>query len=167
MALTPGTDPYALSFTFRDNNGNTSNSGLYLPNTLDVADIGVAAGLLRGPMLALTNATLLGANLTLALVEDAPTVAPPESEVERKLVLVFRTASRRQRVRIEIPSPIFALEAEGTDQVSLANPLVAAFADVVINGAFGPANGARSISNGDVISLERAYIAHRNRSAAN
>ena len=163
MALTLGNDPFAASFTFQDNNGNVSQTGLYLPNSLSIAEVQSGVTLLRGPLLALTNATLLGANTTVAFLEDAPVAAPPESEVERKLVMVFRTTNRRQRARIEVPSPIFGLEQPGTDQVALDNPLVAAFATAVISGAFGAENGARTISGGDIVSLERAYIAHRTR----
>lgn len=163
MALTLGNDPFAVSFSFEDNNGNRSQAGLYLPNTLSLAEVQGAVTLLRGPLLALTNATLVGANSTIAFLEDAPVAAPPESEVERKLVLVFRTTNRRQRARIEVPSPIFGLEQPGTDQVALDNPLVVAFATAVISGAFGAENGARTISGGDLVSLESAYIAHRNR----
>lgn len=163
MALVGTTDPVSVSFSFADNNGNKSQTGLYLPAgiTRDALETGVNA--LRDVLLPVTNATLLGASAGLVFTEDAPVVAPPESEVERKLVLIFRTSNTRQRVRVEVPSPVFGLEQPGTDAVSLTNPLVAALGTYIINGAFGPFNGAQSISGGDIISLERAYIAHRSR----
>lgn len=164
MALVNTGDPIGLSFSFRDNNGNNASTSLYLPPAITVGFINDAITLIRDPLAALTNARLVGANANIIYTEDAPAVAPPESEVERKLVLIFGTGNRRQKVRVEVPSPVFGLESEGTDQVALDNPLVAALATAIINGAFGPGNGFRSISNGDITVLERAYIAHRNRS---
>lgn len=163
MALVNTGDPIGLSFAFRDNNGNNSSTSLYLPPALSVGFINDAITLVRDPMVALTNATLLGANANIVYTEDTPIGAPPESEVERKLVLIFATTNRRQKVRVEVPSPVFGLEEPGTDAVSLTNPLVAAFGTAIIGGSFGPGNGFRSVSNGDIIALERAYIAHRTR----
>lgn len=163
MALTRGTDPTALSFAFTDNNGLRASAGFYLPATADVAAIDTFVTATRAPLLALTNARLEGANASFIYVEDAAGSLPPESEVERKLVLVFRTTNRRQRVKIEVPSPIFALERPGTNQVALDDPLIVAFAQQIIAGAIGPANGAVTVSGGDIIDLESAYIRHRGR----
>lgn len=163
MALVSASDPISVSFSFADNNGNTSQTGLYLPAALTRAELDGALTLLRGPILDVTNATLVGANANVVYVENAPVVAPPESEVERKLVLIFRTTNRRQRARVEIPSPIFGLEEPGTDEVSLTNPLIAALGAAIISGAFGAENGARNIAGFDLVSMEKAYIAHRSR----
>lgn len=165
MALTRGSDPTALSFSFSDNNGLRASAGLYLPAAATVGDIDTFVTATRAPLLALTNARLLGANASFIYVEDVLGAVPPESEVERKLVLVFRTTNRRQRVKIEVPSPIFALERPGTNQVALDDPLVVAFAAQIIAGAIGPNNGAVTVSGGDITQLESAYIRHRGRPA--
>lgn len=163
MALVREGEPVPISFAFRDNNRKTASSGLYLPSEIVTGGIDAFAGLFRDAVLPLTNAQLLGASATYVYAEDVVTLAPPESEVERKLVLVFGTAKRRQKVSIEIPSPVFALESPNTDEVDIANPLVAAFADVMINGAVGPLNGPVTISGEPITTIQRAYISHRYR----
>lgn len=164
MALVRGTDPTALSFAFVDNNLLRASAGFYVPATASVGEIDTFVTATRAPLLALTNAQLVGANAAFVYTEDAPvTPIVPESEVERKLVLTFRTGNRRQRVKIEIPSPIFALERPGTNNVPLDDPLIVAFAAQIIAGAIGPANGAVSVSGGDIVALESAVIRHRNR----
>jgi hypothetical protein len=165
MALVRTLDPTALSFLFSDNNGNRASAGLYLPSAADAGDVDAFVTATRGPLLALTDARLDGANANFVYVEDAPIAAPASSEVERKLVLIFRTANRRQRVKVEVPSPIFGLEQPGTDAVSLTDPLVVALANQIISGPIGANNGAVTVNGGDIIALERAYISHRNRRA--
>lgn len=163
MALVAGTDPLSLSFTFIDNNSSRATTSLYLPVGTTIDGINDAVALFRDPLVALTNARLVGASATITYTEDAPVPATPESEVERKLVLIFNTTSRRQKVRVEVPSPVFDIETLGTNAVNVAEPRVLALVQAITQGAIGPNNGARSIANLDITSLSRAYIAHRSR----
>lgn len=163
MALEQGTDPIAVSLALRDNNANIAQMGFYTPNALTIAQIIARANAVRDAVVPLSNASLYGGSITIPLVETAPTAATPESEVERKLILVSRTASARQKPRFEIPSPVFSIEQVNTDEVSLANTLVAALTGVLDAGLLGPGNGAVAVSGLDIIGFARAYVAHRYR----
>lgn len=163
MALDRGSVPIPFSWTVRDNNRKLATSGVLLPPAL--AGLGVdnwAAGT-RAAFLALTNAQLVGASSTLNWTEDAPVAAPPESEVERKLVMVFQSNVRGDFARIEIPSPVFSIETANTDNVDVTNPLVAAFAEAIIDGGVGFENGAVTIRGNQITQIVRAYISHRYR----
>jgi hypothetical protein len=115
-------------------------------------------------LLALSNAQLRGATLTYGFSEDAPvTPIPPESEIERKLVLIFDVAGGRGAVVQEIPSPVFTIETANTNEVDITNALVAAYAAQVVNGPIGVGNGAVNQYGMQITALRRAYIAHRRR----
>lgn len=163
MALVNTLSP-SLSFSLVDNNRNPATVGLYLPIGTPLADAATFATATRAPLLALTNAQLRGANLGYTFAEDAPVVAPPESEVERKLVLVFEVAGGRGVVTQEIPSPVFSIETANTDEVDIANALVAAYAAQIVNGPIGANNGAVNQYGLQITALRRAYISHRYRS---
>lgn len=163
MALVQGTDPIAASLTFRDNNANTAQMGFYLPNALTLITMIERLNDIRDAAAPLSNASLIGGSITIPLTEDAIVAATPESEVERKLVLIGATSSKRQKPRFFLPSPVFSIEQVNTDEVSLVNPLVDALATVLEAGALLPGNGAVSINGLDILSFTRAYIAHYNR----
>lgn len=163
MALERDASPVPFSWLFRDNNYKDASVGLYLPAGIVTGGIDTWAAGTRAELLALTNARLIGANASYVYNETVETVAPPEAEVERKLVLVFGTALRGVNVSMEIPSPVFGLESPNTDEVSIDNPLVSAFAAAVINGALGPGNGPVSRTGIPIESIERAYFSHRYR----
>lgn len=165
MALTNTLAP-AMSFSLIDNNRNPSSVGLYLPVATPMADSVTFATATRAPLLALTNAQLRGASYAYTLAEDAPvTPIPPESEVERKLVLVFEVAGGRGVVTQEIPSPVFSIETANTDEVDINNALVAAYAAQIVNGPIGANNGAVNQYGLQITALRRAYISHRKRSS--
>lgn len=160
MALTQGTDPISVSLTLRDNNANQAQFGFYTPNALTLAQIVARAQAVRDALEPLTNASIVGASISVPLVEDDPNIATPESEVERKLVLIGRTSSARQKPRFFVPSPVFSIEQVNTDEVSLQNPLVAALVSALASGILGPGNGAVAVSGLDVEAFTRAYIKH-------
>lgn len=162
MALTNTLAP-GLSFSLRDNNRKPSSVGLYLPVGTGSADGATFATATRGPLLALTNARLLGANLGYTFAEDAPAVAPPESEVERKLVMVFEVDGGRGVVTQEIPSPVFSIESPNTNEVDITNALIAAYAAQIVSGPIGANNGAVNQYGLQITALRRAFIAHRYR----
>jgi len=162
MALTNTLAP-GLSFSLVDNNRQPSSIGLYLPVGTPLADGATFATATRGPLLALTNARLKGANLGYTFAEDAPVVAPPESEVERKLVLVFEVEGGRGVVVQEVPSPVFSIETANTNEVDIANALVAAYAAQIVSGPIGINNGAVNQYGLQITALRRAYVSHRHR----
>lgn len=159
MALTNTLAPQ-LTFSTQDNNRRPGLTGLYLPVGTTVADATTFATAARGPFLALTQNKLLGVPITYTLREDAPVAAPKSSESERKLVLVFDIDGGRGQVIQYIPSPVFDIETDNTDEVNVADPLVAAYATVIVSGAIGPNNGAVNQYGTQITGLRRAYIAH-------
>lgn len=160
MALFSGISP-TLTLNFRDNNNKVSSMLFYLPAAVDTIAEAVAAGnALRNAIAPLTNAALDGGSVSFPLGEDAPGVAIPESEVERKLFLPFRGANRRQTYVTSIPSSVFTIETAGTDVVDQANPLVAAaIAAIIAQGVTNRGEALLMLSN-------YPYVDHRNRAAS-
>lgn len=166
MALEPST-VVSSNYGFIDNNRKVSTTGLFLPNGLTLAQYDAYVLALGQAMGALSNAGLQVATYNRSYFDAVidPTALPNESEVERKLVLIFGTDNRYVEVTMEIPSPVFTIEADNTDEVSIADPLVAALADLVINGPVGIENGVVAAAGLQVTFLKRAYIRHRSRRA--
>lgn len=162
MALVNTLAP-SLSFSLVDNNRQPATVGLYLPVGSVLADVTTFATAARDDLLALTNAQLRGATVGYTLNEDAPVAAPPESEVERKLVLIFEVDGGRGIVRQEIPSPVFSIETPNTDEVDITNPLIAAYATQIVSGPIGVNNGAVNQYGTQITALRRAFISHRYR----
>lgn len=160
MALIQGDDPIQVSMTLVDNNANDAQFSFFTPNALTLAQIVTRANAVRDALVPLTNASLTGASISIPLVEDAPVAAVPESEVERKLILIGRTASKRQKPRYFVPSPVFSIEQVNTDEVSLQNALVLALVNVLSTGILGPGNGAVAVSGIDLLGFTRAYVKH-------
>lgn len=163
MALEQGTDPIAVSLTLVDNNANTAQFGFFTPNALTLAQIVTRANAVRDALVPLTNASVTGASISIPLVETVPAVPLAESEVERKLILIGRTSSKRQKPRFFVPSPVFSIEQVNTDEVSLENALVEALVNVLGTGVLGPGNGAVAVSGLDILGFTRAYVKHISR----
>lgn len=163
MALTQGSDPIACSLTFRDNNAEIAQFGFYTPNALALVDIVQRVQDVATAAQAVSNASIIGGSISIPLVEETPAAPVAESEVERKLLLFGETESRRQKVNYFLPSPLFTIESAGTNDVSTANPLVAALIDVLTQGRLLPGNGAVSVSGLDVLRIVRATIRHYGR----
>jgi hypothetical protein len=161
MALINTDTPVIVTLSTVDNNRRPGLTSYSLPFGITQAGVQASLDLIRAPFLALTENRLLGASASYAFREDSVQDAPPKSsESERKLVLVFDVDNGRGIVTQEIPSPVFTIETDSTDEVNLADPLVAAYADVIINGAFGPLNGAVNQYSLQITSLRRAFIRH-------
>lgn len=161
MAIVNTATPPTVTLSTVDNNRRPASTGIYLPSGITLAGIQAYLDLVRGPYLALTQNRLLGATASFSYREDAPiAVIPPSAESERKLVLVFDVDNGRGVVVQEIPAPVFTIETDGTDEVNPADPLVAAYADVVIDGAFGPLNGAVNQYDIGITGLRRAFVRH-------
>lgn len=161
MALINTGSPPTLTLGTVDNNRRPASTGMYLPSGVTLAGAATFAGLVRDPFLALTQNRLLGASLAFPFREDAPiAVIPNSAESERKLVIVFDVDNGRGVVVQEIPSPVFDIETSGTDEVDPSNPLVAAYTDVILNGALGPLNGAVNQYDLQITGVRRAFIRH-------
>lgn len=154
------------SFSFEDNNDEIASTGLWLPAVPAFADVEARFAALSAVLTPLSNARLKQAFYSRLAREVPELAAPvPESEVERKLELVFGTANPRVTFTQEIPSPVFSLETRGTNNVDPANPLLAAYVDEVLTGVFGPANGAVTYFGQQLNKLISARIVHRTRRA--
>lgn len=161
MALVNTTMPPTLTLGSVDNNRRPASTGMYLPSGVTLAGAATFAGLVRDPYLALTQNRLLGASLAFGFREDAPiAVIPKSSESERKLVLIFDVDNGRGTVVQEIPSPVFDIEVDGNDEVDPAQPLVAAYTTVILNGALGPLNGVVNQYDLQLTGVKRAFIRH-------
>jgi hypothetical protein len=137
---------------------------MHLPVATPMAEAVAFATASRGPLLALTSARLNGANISYILAEDAGVIAPPESDVARKLVLVFDVLGGRGVVVQEIPSPVFTIETRNTSEIDIANALVAAYATQIVSGPLGANNGAVNQYGMQITGLRRAFITDRTRS---
>jgi hypothetical protein len=161
MALINTDTPVQVTLSTVDNNRRNSSTSYYLPTGITQAGVQTSLDLIRGPFLALTQNRLLGASAAYAFREDAPIgVIPASAESERKLVLIFDVDNGRGVVVQEIPSPVFTIETDNTDEVDPADPLVAAYADVIVDGAFGPLNGATNQYSLQITGLRRAFVRH-------
>lgn len=164
MALSSVNQPLGVSISSVDNNRQAASTSLWLPpdSLLADADTWISQA---GPLYqALTLNRMTRASLLRRYVESAPlAVITPAAESERKLVLVFDVGAGQGTVVQEVPSPVFDIETDGTDEVDPADPLVAAWVNHVVNGAIGPANGAVNQYNIGITGLVRAYVAHRGR----
>lgn len=92
-----------LVFTFADNNGKESTVGFWLPDTLPLSDVGVAANVLRSAMLPVTSARLLRAEYVYEFRYPDPNPAAPESDLRRRMLFFFTNESYRRS--ISVPSP--------------------------------------------------------------
>jgi hypothetical protein len=157
------TQVWSAFFSFRDNNNNTAGCGVDYPGDLTEAEVTLAATSLATDLQAASNAALEVMVLTRRLINDAPPVPTPESEVERKLRFNLGTALRRNVSSIEVPSPVFTIEQAGTDAVDPANALVAALISELTAGILLPGNGPITYYGEDITRAEAPVIVHRTR----
>lgn len=162
MAVT-ARDRWDVTFTFRDNNGNSATTGVYYPGALTDAEVATAAGLLYAALATVTNANLEGYVISRQYVENAIGTAPPESEVERKLYLALGTADDRAAASMQIPSPTFQLEQDGTDVPLLGSVAFAALRTLLTNGGLGGGNGVADKRGEDITRVTKAVVRHRGR----
>lgn len=157
---------WVVSFLFEDNNGKVSSTSLAVAGAALFAEVEATADGLAVAMEAISNARLKQYSISKRYDNDVVTIAPPESEVERKLKIPFGTAQFPDVTSLEIPSPVFTIEISGTDIVDAANPLVAAVIDEVITGAAGPGNGWATYYGADLTRAGTPFMMHRNRKKA-
>lgn len=159
MAFVPNV--WTAWFSFRDNNDRISGTGVDYAGDLTELEVTTAATALAADLQAVSNASLEAMVLTRRLVNDAPPVPAPESEVERKLRFELGTALRRNVSSVEVPSPVFTIEQVGTDAVDPANPLVAALISELTSGLLLPGNGPITYYGADITRADSPRIKHR------
>lgn len=164
MAIIPA--PFwRVTFVFGDNNGKTAACGVAYPASLAYADVATSAGNLAADLDAISDAVLLNYQISTQFVEDAPAAAPATSEVERKLLIPLGTSLTPNATSIEVPSPVFGIEVNGTDVVDSTNPLVDALLDELTRGLLTPGNGPVTYYGADITRAGTPTIVHRTRRA--
>ena len=156
---------WALTFTLRDNNRDTAPVSVRLKPTDTLAEAEAMAAALAAELINLSNAAVITYSLTRVYKNDTIVAPPPESEVARKLVLMWSDADESQRSRMEIPSPKFAVEVDGTNVVPTNSAALAALVTVVTNGPAGSGNGPITNAGTDITKLLSAGIGHRQQSS--
>ena len=159
--------PLQASFTLTDNNGKSSFMSFWLPNALTTGEASTYVAALEQAIIGLSDARVERATIALTFTQSADYtyIAPPSSEVERKLAIRFLDATGFYGFKSEVPSPRFTLEVDGTNNVSLTNVAIVTFANEMIGGPIGPGNGAQTYGGRDLTRLESAVVIHRNRKA--
>lgn len=156
-------DNWNVTYTFRDNNGKNGFTSVYFAGALTDAEILLAAGNLATELQDASNAVLTGYTITRVVVQDAPAVPPAESEVERKLRIQLHAGAIRNATSLEVPSPIFGFEIEGTDVVNPAAPAWISLRDMLLQGTLGAENGVTTSRGEPITAAEVPVIIHRNR----
>lgn len=143
-----------MTISLLDNNGKQGSMSINFPTTAGPATVITAVSTVVPLVAAVTQASITGATASFSFFEDTPTTPGPEAEVERRLMLLGKTANGVP-VRFSVPSPSFALENAGTDVVNIAGP-VEALRDWLVANAAGSGGSA-------IAALDRAYVVHRYR----
>lgn len=154
---------WMVSFIFRDNNDNFATVSAQLPATLTAAQVETFAAGLSIELQARSSAALASWNMFKVFANDAPPTPAAESEVERKLVLMWSSADGRDLAKMEIPSPVFTLEVDGTDVIPTSAAGLAPLVAIMTNGGAGGGNGPVTSSRTDITKLKNAAISHRYR----
>jgi hypothetical protein len=162
MAFVPYPN-FHLGYSFRDNNGQVSSTGLMLPGSLAFADANTFAAAVAIQLQALSDAYLTGYFIQYGGTNDAADPLTDSSEVERKLSLTFDAGTYKNAYKMEIPSPIFAIEQPRTDVADVTNTALATFIASMLNGPGGAGNGPRTYYGQDLTALARAVVMHRAR----
>lgn len=154
---------WRVSYKFRDNNGKTANMAVTYPGALTQAEVTTQATGLATNVTAVTDAAIDQLTISRVLEEDAPATPPATSEVERKLLINLDAGQFRNAASVEVPSPRFTLEQDGTDVPITASGAVASLLSLLSNGGLG---GANSITDNRGNSITRAHspiVRHRTR----
>jgi hypothetical protein len=152
-----------VTYTLRDNNDNYSSVGCALPGALTLAQAETFAAGLAVELQTRSSAALVAYGLNRLYANDAPITPTAESEVERKLVLMWSSADGRDLAKMEIPSPVFTMEVDGTDIIPTSSAALAPLIAIMTNGGAGGGNGPITAARTDITKLKNAAISHRYR----
>lgn len=154
---------WQVSFGFIDNNENVARVSTRLPGDLTAAEVDTRVTALGAALQAVSDARLFTADASISYLEDAPVAITPTSEVERKLRIPLGTADFPNATEVEVPSPIFTLEINGTDVVDPANAALVTLIGLLTQGSVGPGNGSVTYYGADITQAGQPVIVHRNR----
>lgn len=146
-------DPYWTAMvSFQDRDKNKSGFSFYLPSTLLYADAAAAATFIAQAADPISSGVLYSLSLTQTLYDAVAfaTIAPEDSDVERKGVFQFATAQRGIKTRIEVPSIMNQFVVDGSNVLNIADPLVAAFQAAILNTGLGANNSPITLGGVDI-----------------
>lgn len=154
MALARGAT-VNVTYTFRDRDNNNSRTSVQLPSALTDADAETAALAVGAALQGASDAVLVAVSMSYDYLDTVAlaTQAPETADVERKGVFVFRADNPNIKSRIEVPSIKNTLVVDGSNVLNIADPLVIAVRDAVINSALGPGNSPVSVGGIDLTAL--------------
>lgn len=156
---------WAVNFTFRDNNGKIGACSVYYSSARTFDEVNTALADLRSALESASNAKLVDYSILRLFNNDSQAAPPPESEVERKLRVPLNSVQRPNATSIEVPSPVFGMEVDGTDVVDPADPAVVALIDALTQGSIGAGTGPVTWFGEDLIGAGSPVIVHRSRAA--
>ena len=164
MAFVPR--PYwNINFGFRDNNEKVASVSTKVPGALTEAEVTTRVTALAAALQAVSDAAIFTATIEKGFVNDTPPTPPTSSEVERKLNIPLGTALVENATSMEVPSPLFSLEIDGTDIVDQTDPLLVTLLGLLTAGALGPGDGSVTYYGDDITRAGAPVITHRNRRA--
>lgn len=149
-----------VNISWRDRDNSTSRSEYNIPSA-GIASIAAAftvAQALIAVLTTLSDAVIDSYSIRYEAFETDPAVliAPESSEVSRKGNFKYRTAARTTSI-LQVPSFLNTLVVDGSNTISLLDPLVAAFNLLVLNGPPGVNNGLTTGAGIQLTSLLEAY----------
>jgi len=153
---------YQVQFLFQDKNGHRSRTSLNIDNlggTVVIADVILYANLIATEMQAISGASLLGYNVTLNVVEDAPPAATEQAE-DKALFSLYDDDVPVHSTLVNVPGcPDSILQANGID-IDLTNADVEDFVTIITEAHI---SGAKCVSaaGGDLTGVSAAYLSQR------
>lgn len=164
MAPWTANPTFDVVYTFEDNNGAVSACSVQFAGTILYTDVLLAAGAFGTVLEGISDASLKGYQVTRRFSNDAPIAAPKTSEVARKLRVPLGTLQFENSTYLEVPSPKFEIEIDGTDVVDPANALVVALIEAIEeeDGPLGTAD-LSTYYGAEITRVGNMFITHRNR----
>lgn len=162
MAFVPSTY-WTIGFQFSDNNGNVADTAVHAPASMAYADVVALAANLATDLQSVSDARLTGFLVYSRSVNDDVSPIAASSEVERKLHITMGTATDPAATRMQVPSPVFALEQPRTDVVDPTYPGFVQLTASLTAGNIGANNGPVTYYGADLTRITKAIITHRAR----
>jgi len=154
---------WVATVTFRDRDNNAATFQFRLPDTLD-RDAGLASlTAVANAAAAISDAAVSDISLSQSWYNDAynPATVAEASDVERKGVFQFRTASRAIST-FQIPSILNTKVIDGTETINTTDAAVIAFQGAMLNTLLGAGNSPVTAYGEDYTAVHGApYKRHR------
>lgn len=154
---------WVATITFTDRDTNKATMQFRLPSTLERDDALTSLTAIANAAAALSDAAVSDISLTQSWYNDAynPATVAEASDVERKGVFQFRTASRNIST-FQVPSILNTLVIDGTDTINSTAAAVSTFQNTMLNTTLGAGNSPVTNYGEDYTAVQGApYKRHR------